>query len=69
VRIVFNYSSGQVETHVTRLLDENRRGLIISCSWRLPPQEVFAKIRPQLTEDETREVAEALGLPEPKEGD
>ncbi len=56
------FSTGRTECHVMRLLDLQRKGLVIACPWRQTPAETFRQIRHLLSDEEAAEVAQALGL-------
>jgi hypothetical protein len=56
------FSTGRVECHVMRWLDDRRRGVVIACPWAQPPAETYRQVRHLLTDQEAAEVAEALGL-------
>jgi hypothetical protein len=62
MRITTCHSTGRTETGVTRLLDGERRSLIIMAPWNQPIDRTITAIWNQLTPDEQREVAEAFGL-------
>jgi DNA-binding cell septation regulator SpoVG len=62
VRITLTFSTGRTECHVMRVLDLQRRGLVIACPWRQTPAETFQQVRHLLSEEEAAEVADALGL-------
>jgi hypothetical protein len=59
------YSTGRDECHVMRLLDLQRRGLVICCPWRQSPAETLRQVRHLLTPEEAAQVAEAFGLDRP----
>ncbi len=61
MRITCCYSTGRVETTVTRGLDNDERRVVISAPWGQLPVETFVKIRDQLTDEERQEVAKAFG--------
>jgi hypothetical protein len=58
--IKFVYSTGRTETGVMRMLDGERRSLVILCPWQQSPIDTVQRIRDQLTDDELRELTEAL---------
>jgi hypothetical protein len=62
VRITTCHSTGRTETGVMRMLDGERRTLIILSPWGQPPERTIAVIWDQLTEEEQRDVAAAFGL-------
>jgi hypothetical protein len=62
VRISFVYSTGRTETGVLRMLEGQRRSLIVMCPWRQTPAATFAAVRSQLTPEEEAELAAGLGL-------
>jgi hypothetical protein len=62
VKISFCYSPNRTEASVMRMLDGERRSLIVMAGWRQSPIETFMEIRHQLTSDEATEVKIALGL-------
>jgi hypothetical protein len=62
VRITTCYSTGRTETGVLRMLDGERRSLVIMCPWGQPPAQTVTKVWGQLTPAEQREVAAAFGL-------
>jgi hypothetical protein len=62
MRISVSYNTGRTETSASRLLDGQRRTLVIQAPWRQPPAQTVASVWNQLTEQEQREVVEAFGL-------
>jgi hypothetical protein len=62
MKISFVYSPNRTEANVLRMLDGERRSLIVMAAWRQPPVETFMAIRSQLTDSEATEVKNALGL-------
>jgi hypothetical protein len=62
VKISFVYSTGRVETAVLRMLEGQRRSLIVMCPWRQTPAATLAAVRSQLTDEEAAELAAGLGL-------
>jgi hypothetical protein len=69
VKISTCHSTGRTEVAVFRMLDGERRTLVIMCPWGQPLAETMAKVRPQLTDTEAMEVALAFGLDGPDGGD
>src|SRR6266511_3831858 len=66
MRITTCYSTGQVETTVTRGLESGQgpdyeRRLIISCPFGQLPIHTYAAVRHLLTDEEIREVRKAFG--------
>jgi DNA-binding cell septation regulator SpoVG len=62
VTITLTFSTGRTECHVMRVLDMQRKGLVIACPWQQPPAETYRRVRHLLSDEEAREVSEALGL-------
>jgi hypothetical protein len=62
MRITLMFSTGRVECHVMRLLDMQRKSVIIACPWQQPPAETYRQVRHLLSDEEAAQVAEALGL-------
>jgi DNA-binding cell septation regulator SpoVG len=62
VRVTLTFSTGRVECHVMRVLDMQRKSVIIACPWRQSPAETYRQVRHLLSDEEAVEVAEALGL-------
>jgi hypothetical protein len=65
MKITTTYSTGRTETGVMRLLDGERRTLVIMCPWGQPLAQTVAAIWNLLTEEEQREVVAAFGLAGP----
>jgi len=59
------FSTGRVECHVMRVLDMQRKGLVIACPWSQPPAQTLEQVRHLLSAEEAAEVATALGLDRP----
>jgi hypothetical protein len=62
MRITLTFSTGRTECHVMRVLDMQRKTVIIACPWQQAPAETYRRVRHLLSDEEAREVAEALGL-------
>jgi hypothetical protein len=62
VKISLVYSTGRTETGVTRILEGERRSLVVMCLWRQSPAATLAMVRHQLTDEEAAELAAALDL-------
>jgi hypothetical protein len=61
MRITMVYSASRAhEIHIMRQLDGRRRRLIVAVGFGMRPTEILAKAEPLLTEQEYRELAEAL---------
>ncbi len=66
MRITTCYSTGQVETTVTRGLESGQgpdyeRRLIISCPFGQSPVQTYVAVRDRLTDEENYAVREAFG--------
>jgi hypothetical protein len=62
VRITLTFSTGRTECHVMRVLDLQRKTLIIACPWQQTPAETLRQVRHLLSDEEAAEVAEALSI-------
>jgi hypothetical protein len=62
VRITTCHSTGRTETGILRYLDGERRTLVIMAPWGQSTERTVASVWNQLTAEEQREVAAALGL-------
>ncbi len=56
------YSTGRTETGVMRLLEGQRRTLVVLSPWGQPPLETLRRVAGQLTDEEAAEVAAAFGI-------
>jgi len=65
VRISFVYSTSRTEVNVLRMLEGQRRSLVIMCPAGQMPVQTLLKVRDQLTQDELLEIVQVLGLDRP----
>src|SRR6266536_683667 len=64
MQVTLTFSTGKTECHVMRLLDMQRKSVIIACPWRQTPAETYRQVRHLLSDEEAAEVAEPIGCAE-----